>query len=218
MTRILIRILVVLMVVFGVIFWALFFSPRPPLTTDPAVFSGDGSQLDYCALPALDGSGKNAIDIPKGNTPGCSYQGFPMPILAQCTEPLPDGASDIRGLWKSFEGRENHVERIEQCGSRTVISTSGVIHDYGPNSTLGLNTNDVEGPGLGLTLFGKLRCPRTSSSMIWDNEVLDFNVFGFGPTVVRRYLEGDVLVWEYANGTVTKMRRICTLPNDKVLR
>ena len=218
MARIGRRIVFLLIGCFAVIFWALYFSPRPPLTTDPAVFSGDGSQLDYCALPKLDGSGKKAIDIPKGNTPGCSYQGFPMPVLAQCTEPLPEGASDIRGLWKAFEGLPNHVERIEQCGDRVVVTTGGIIHDYGPNSTLGLNTNDVEGMRAGFTLFGQPRCPRTSAAMVWNEGVLDFHVFGVGPVVVRRYLEGDVLVWEYADGTKTKMRRICTLPNDKVLR
>ena len=218
MTKIIRRTIWAVLLSFAVIFWAIFFSPRPPLTTDPAVFSGDGSQLDYCALPELDGSGKRAIDIPKGNTPACSYKRFPMPILAECTEPLVEGAVDMRGLWKSFEGLENHVERIEQCGSRTVITTAGIIHDYGPNSTLGLNTNDVEGTSLSFTLFGEQRCARTSASMIWKDGVLDFHIFGFGPRVVRRYLEGDIYVWEYANGQKTKMRRICTLPNDKVLR
>jgi len=69
--------------------------------TDPAVLAGDGSTVDYCALPELDGSGLMATDIPKGNTPGCAYEHFPMPILADCTEPLVEGAQDIRGLWAS---------------------------------------------------------------------------------------------------------------------
>ena len=51
-------------------FWLAFFSARPPLTTDPATLAGDGSTINYCALPELDGSGKRAADIPKGNTPG----------------------------------------------------------------------------------------------------------------------------------------------------
>ena len=76
-----------------------FFSPRPPLTTDPATLAGDGSALNYCELPVLDGRGKAAQDIPKGNTPGCSYDHFPLPVLAQCTEPLSPAAADIRGLW-----------------------------------------------------------------------------------------------------------------------
>ena len=69
------------------VFWLGYFSARPPLTTDPATLAGDGSTLNYCELPALDGTGKMAADIPKGNTPGCGYSHFPLPILAQCTEP-----------------------------------------------------------------------------------------------------------------------------------
>ena len=49
------------------LFWLAFLSPRPPLTIDPGVLAGDGSTLDYCALPVLDGSGKSAVDIAKGN-------------------------------------------------------------------------------------------------------------------------------------------------------
>ena len=76
------------------LFWLAFLSPRPPLSIDPGVLAGDGSTMDYCALPVLDGSGKSAIDIPKGNTPGCGYDHFPLPVLAGCTEPLPIGADD----------------------------------------------------------------------------------------------------------------------------
>ena len=47
-------------------FGQLFLSPRPSLTTDPATLADDGSAIDYCALPVLDGSGKRAVDIPKG--------------------------------------------------------------------------------------------------------------------------------------------------------
>ena len=194
--------------------WALFFSPRPPIiTTDPATLAGDGSTVDYCELPALDGSGKLAADIPKGNTPGCSYTHFPLPILAECTEPLPAGADDIRGLWLGVEGRVGHVERIEQCGRRVVVTSNGIIHDYGPNSTLGENTNDTEG-SVAFSIGGKAYCPRTSASMIWNQGVLDFHVFGWGPVVVRRYREGAQLAWEYVDGVVTRMERICTLPEE----
>ena len=118
------------------LFWLAFLSARPPLQIDPAVLAGDGSTLDYCELPRLDGSGPMAADIPKGNTPGCHYDHFPLPILASCTELLPPGADDIRGLWRGVEGDHvGHVERVEQCGHRTVVTSSGIIHDYGPNSS-----------------------------------------------------------------------------------
>ena len=59
---------------------------------------------------------------------------------------------------------------------------------------------------------------RSSASMIWNNGVLDFHPFGWGPVVVKRYLhqgpDGEQLVWEYADGSTTHMDRICTLPEE----
>lgn len=197
------------------VFWLAFLSPRPPLTTDPATLAGDGSTLDYCDLPVLDGRGKRAAEIPKGNTPGCGYDHFPLPILAECAEPLPADAADLRGLWRGVEGGHvGHVERIEQCGRRVVVTSSGIIHDSGPNSTLGETTNDTEGSVL-FTIGERAYCARTSASMVWNEGVLDFHVFGWGPVVVRRYLEREQLVWEYADGSTTRMDRICTLPADQ---
>jgi hypothetical protein len=203
-----------LVVLFLAVFWLLYFSSRPPLTTDPATLAGDGSSINYCELPALDGSGKSAADIAKGNTPGCGYSHFPLPILAGCSEPLPNGAADIRGLWLGVEGGHlGHVERVEQCGSRTVVTSSGIIHDYGPNSTSHPNTDDTEGSVL-FTLGEKEYCGRTSASMIWQDQVLNFHVFGWGPVVVKRYLDGEQLIWEYADGSKTSIDRLCTLPED----
>ena len=194
--------------------WLGWFSARPPLMTDPATLAGDGSALNYCELPALDGSGLRAANIPKGNTPGCGYDHFPLPVLAACTEPLPAEADDIRGLWRGVSGGHiGHVERIEQCGSRVVVTTSGLIHDYGPNSTSGLNTNDTEGSVL-FTLRGEEQCLRTSASMIWEEKTLNFYAFGWGPRVVRRYRDGDELIWEYLDGSVTRMERLCRLPEE----
>ena len=162
----------------------------------------------------LDSSGLRAADIPKGNTPGCGYDYFPLPILSACTEPLPAEADDIRGLWRGVSGGHvGHVERIEQCGSRVVVTTSGLIHDYGPNSTGGLNTNDTEGSVL-FALRGEEHCLRTSASMIWEDKTLNFYAFGWGPRVVRRYREGDELIWEYADGSVTRMERLCRVPEE----
>lgn len=210
-----------LSLLFLVAFWQLYFSERPALMTDPATLAGDGSTINYCELPELGGSGKMAVDIPKGNTPGCGYEHFPLPILAGCTEPLPEGADDIRGLWIGVKGGHvGHVERVEQCGSRVVVTAAGIIHDGGPNAnadTIGLNSNDVEGSVL-FMIGDKEYCGRTSASMEWDNKVLNFNAFGFGPVVVKRYLErgaeGEQLVWEYADGSTTHMNRLCQLPDE----
>ena len=137
--------------------WLGWFSARPNLMTDLATLAGDGSALDYCALPALGDSGLRAAEIPKGNTPACGYDHFPLPILAACTEPLPPEADDIRGLWRGVSGGHvGHVERVEQCGNRVVVTAAGLIHDYGPNSTGGLNTNDTEGSVLHFARQGVL--------------------------------------------------------------
>ena len=213
MKKLFIRVTIALVVILFATFWLIFFSSRPALTTDPATLAGDGSTINYCDLPVLDGSGKTAADIPKGNTPGCGYSHFPLPILAACTQPLTEGAADIRGLWIGVTGNVGHVERVEQCGSRTVVTAAGIIHDYGPNSTLHPNTDDTEGSVL-FTIGDSEYCPRTSASMIWNDGVLDFHVFGWGPVVVRRYLEAEQMVWEYADGSVTRMDRLCQLPEE----
>jgi len=221
MFRWFLRSLIVLSLIVLLAFWQLYFSERPALMTDPATLAGDGSTINYCELPELDGIGKMAIDIPKGNTPGCGYEHFPLPILAGCTEPLPEGADDIRGLWIGVKGGHvGHVERVEQCGSRVVVTAAGIIHDGGPNAnadTIGLNSNDTEGSVL-FVAGGKEYCGRTSASMTWDNKVLNFNAFGFGPVAVKRYLErgpeGEQLVWEYIDGSTTHMNRLCHLPDE----
>ena len=213
MKKILLGLTITLLVFTVAVFWLLYFSSRPPLTIDPVTLAGDGSLLNYCELPILQGRNKMAADIPKGNTPGCGYTHFPLPVLAACTEPLAKGAADIRGLWLGVEGKVGHLERIEQCGARTVITTSGIIHDYGPNSSAQLNTDDTEGAVL-FTLGGKEYCPRTSASLIWKDEVLNFHAFGWGPNVVQRYLEDGQLVWRYVDGSITRMQRICTLPDE----
>lgn len=179
--------------------------------TDAATLAGDGATVNYCELPVLNGAGKLAENIPKGNTPGCGYDHFPLPILAECTEPLVEGADDMRGLWVGIEGKVGHVERVEQCGARTVVTSSGIIHDYGPNSTADLNTDDTEGSVL-FTVGDREYCNRTSASMIWNKGVLDFHAFGWGPVVVRRYMDGKQLIWEYVDGSVTRMDRLCQLP------
>ncbi|NND66353.1 MAG: hypothetical protein HKN19_02085 [Halioglobus sp.] len=210
----LLRALLALLTLLMAVIWLALFSPRPPLTTDPATLAGDGAAINYCDLPALDGSGKLAADIPKGNTPGCRYSHFPLPILASCTEPLSAGADDIRGLWRGVEGGHvGHVERVEQCGSRVVVTSTGIIHDSGPNSTAGWTTNDTEGAVV-FVVGEREYCSRTSAGMVWNEGVLDFHVFGWGPVVVRRYLDGDDLIWEYADGSTTRMERLCELPAE----
>ena len=122
----------------------LFLYPRPHDTTAPAVFAADGAQLDYCELPVLDGTGLDAADIPKAYTPGCGWEKWPMPVLDGCTEPLAEGVVDLRGLWRGRAGDRDHVERIEQCGNRTVVTAAGIIHDFVTDGTLRNGSRDIE--------------------------------------------------------------------------
>ena len=93
-----------------------------------------------------------AGEIPVAHTPEGFWQGeMPPPVLAACTEPLAAEAFDMRGLWKAVavDGEAidgaGHVERIEQCGNRVVITSGGVIHDMTCDGTLENGVNDVSG-------------------------------------------------------------------------
>jgi len=46
----------------------------------------------------------NADTIPVATTPPGGYgDNFPDPVLASCTEPIVEGAPDMRGSWKVVE-------------------------------------------------------------------------------------------------------------------
>eukprot|EP00439_Symbiodinium_sp_Y106_P089250 s1_g1786.t1 len=92
-----------------------------------------------------------------------------MPVLAGCTEPLADGVVDMRGLWLAETGAVGHVERIEQCGNRTVVTSSGIIHDFHTDGTLANGSRDIEPP----------RCINTLVSIAFNDEgVMEFSPFG----------------------------------------
>lgn len=188
----------------------LFLYPRPVDHTPAWVFEGNAADLDYCELPILNGSGLMARDIPQGHTPGCGYDKFPQPILRDCTEPLSAGASDFRGLWQQVEGgRVGHVERIEQCGNRIVVTAGGLIHDLTTDGLLSGASNDVSPVAIGSGRF----CIRSSATTKWNNGRLEFYAFGYGPHVVTRYFdENDIYSWDYPGFGTTKMKQICELP------
>ena len=190
---------------------ALLFWPRPENLTPAHVYEGDAHAIDYCDLPVLDGSGLLAGDIPQGHTPGCGYEKFPMPILAGCTEPLSAGAADFRGLWKIKEGspgRPGHLERIEQCGNRFVVTGGGAVHDITTDGKLAGASNDVLPRRLGP--FD--HCIRTTATTKWVDGRLQFYAMGL-VHVVTRYMEDGEYKWDYPLLGTTTMERICTLPD-----
>ena len=180
-----------------ILFYA-FALPRPVDTTDPAIFMKDGRSLNYCDLPVLDGSGKSANDIPKAYTPGCSYTTIPMPILAECTEPLAEGVVDMRGLWLGVSDGDEHLERIEQCGNRVVITAFGIVHDFRVDGTLKNGARDVG-----------LLCNNFNSAIHFDEEgVMVFRLFNLFDTVFRE-MRNQELIFTFINGNEISTKRIC---------
>jgi hypothetical protein len=97
-----------------------------------------------------------ADDIPIAHTPPGGYGlTFPPPVLASCTEPLVEGAPDLRGIWKTLGAERagaavpesdymySYVERIEQCGDRIVDMGGGTIADARADGTVANGVNDV---------------------------------------------------------------------------
>lgn len=180
-----------------ILFYA-FALPRPADTTDPAIFMKDGRSLNYCDLPVLDGSGKSANDIPKAYTPDCSYTTVPMPILAECTEPLAEGVVDMRGLWLGISDGDEHLERIEQCGNRVVITAFGIIHDFRVDGTLKNGARDVG-----------IVCNNFNSAIHFDEEgVMVFRLFDLFDTVFRE-MRNEQMIFTFINGNEISTKRIC---------
>ena len=70
----------------------------------------------------------------------------PDRVMAGCTEPLPPGVPDLRGVWEVYEGRmKGHVERIEQAGNRICITTGGLVHDMYCDGTLKMASTTSQG-------------------------------------------------------------------------
>ncbi len=147
-----------------------------------------------------------ANEIPVAHTPEGFWRGaMPPPILEGCTETLPDGVPDFRGLWHAVSVEVNgepvddlsHVERIEQCGDRVVITAGGIIHDMRADGTLEHGVNDV-GAGSGVPIH---------VAAVFEQGVLALRPNG-GEIAVTRELDGDELIWILRPfNRVTRMRR-----------
>lgn len=98
----------------------------------------------------------NSHEIPIAHTPPGGYGStFPPLILEGCTEPLVEGAPDLRGVWRviaATRGGEpvapddrlmSYTERIEQCGNRIVDCGGGTIADARADGTEENGIHDV---------------------------------------------------------------------------
>ena len=93
--------------------------------------------------------------IPVAHTPTGGWSGtFPDPVLTGCTNPIVDGAPDMRGMWQVVEVLVDDepvpghpvigsLQRIEQAGDRVTITAGGIIHDMRCDGTEANGVNDV---------------------------------------------------------------------------
>ena len=119
-----------------------------------------------------------ANDIPVAHTPEGGWHGeMPPPILARCTEPLRPAHRTCAGSGRPSRSRarkgrcpgillNNHVERVEQCGNRVVVTSEGVIHDMRADGTLENGVNDVAAARLGSARF---EWPPSSTRGAWNS-------------------------------------------------
>lgn len=163
------------------------------------------------ALWAVSGVGSEDVmadDIPVAKTPPGYWKTMPAPVLARCTEPLADGAIDMRGTWRVVESTLNGetserllggIQRIEQCGNRVVIASGGVTHDMRCDGTLENGVNDVGAPATGG------RKIRVAAS--FENGVHVLRPEGM-PITVERELRDGHLIWRYGPGLVLRLERV----------
>jgi hypothetical protein len=151
-------------------------------------------------------------DIPVAHTPPGGYgDEMPPPVLAGCTDTLADGAPDLRGTWKVVDARTDdgplatdhpiwqHTERIEQAGDRVVITSSGIVHDMRADGTHENGVHDVAAVDFTTPI---------EVAASYEDGVLVLRPKDMPGVEVRRWLEGDTLVWRYHTVFTTRSVRI----------
>ena len=111
----------------------------------------------------------SATEIPRVNTPVVPFsygEDYPEPYYTDCTTPITDGVPDFSGDWVettvTINGEEiaaqpdTRRERIEQCGSRILIASDGVLHEvFEADNTMFNGVNDVDPTGIPVHLTGR---------------------------------------------------------------
>jgi hypothetical protein len=146
--------------------------------------------------------------IPVAHTPPGGWTEFPPPVLGACDEPLVAGAPDLRGTWRvvavEAAGAEvadhpalGHVQRIEQCGDRLVVTAAGIVHDMRCDGTEANGVHDV-------AEFDKTTPITVVAS--YEDGVHVLRPVGL-PVEVTRRRDGDEMVWCYL-GFTARLRRV----------
>ena len=142
----------------------------------------------------------NADHIPVAHTPPGGYgPQFPPLSLDGCTEPLVEGAPDLRGVWKAISATRggepvapddrllSYTERIEQCGNRIVDCGGGTIADARADGTEENGVHDV-------SVFDYTTPIHVVAS--YENHVFVLRPVGLRGLEVRRWLDDDGhMVW-----------------------
>lgn len=150
-------------------------------------------------------------DIPVARTPPGGYgDEMPPPILAGCTDALDEHAPDLRGLWKatdvSVDGKRapadhtvwNHVERIEQAADRVVVTAGGVVHDMRADGSYANGVNDV--------MAADFTTPIVVAAT-FEEGALVLRPKDLPGVEVRRWRDGEQLVWEYHTLFTVRLER-----------
>ncbi len=133
---------------------------------------------------------------------------MPAPFLSGCTEPLVDGAPDMRGTWQVVSIEVNgadepthpaigKIQRIEQCGNRVIVTASGIVHDMRADGTEEHGVHDV-------AEFD--RATPITVVATFEDGVHVLRPVGL-PIEVTRRIDGDQLVWTYV-GFTARLERV----------
>lgn len=140
--------------------------------------------------------------------PGGWHDEMPGPYLDACSEPLAPGMPDLRGTWRAVGVEVNgvvdtshpanrHVERIEQCGDRVIITAGGIVHDMRADGSLERGVHDVAA----IDFTTPIHVVATV-----EDATLVLRPVGL-PVEITRHRDGEHLIWRYL-GFTARLERV----------
>jgi hypothetical protein len=154
----------------------------------------------------------SARDVPVAHTPPGGYGDvMPPPVLERCNDDLVAGAPDLRGVWRIADVRSNgeplpadhrlwdYVERVEQAGDRLVVTGGGVVHDMVVDGTYEHGVDDV----MALDFTTPISVAAT-----YEDGALVLRPRDAPGVEVRRWRDGEHLVWQYHSVFTARLARL----------